>query len=165
MTRFWNKQDIPHKGWMLIDCIDTKVADNICDMCDKENIRYVHKMYHPEEPEYLNVGCICAGHMTSPYVAEEAERKTRNKTMHKKKWMTDGWNIKPIDNNTNNNNTYQYKSIRKSPCKGPWGVYELSDGWHYNVVYSHSIESFATKELALQELYKIYRQLYFKEKP
>jgi hypothetical protein len=157
MTNFWNKQDIPHKGWILLGCHDTESATNRCDMCDKNDIRYLHQMYHPEMPEYLHVGCICAGHMTTPYQATEAERKTKRNTMHKKKWMNDGWNIKPIDDN----NDYQYKSVHNTP----WGVYELKDGWHYNVGYNHSTETFATKELALETLYKIYRKVYLKEKP
>jgi len=77
--------------------------------------------------------------------------------MSKKRFMNDNWDILPIDDTKN----YMYKSVHNTP----WGVYELSDGWYYNVGYTHSSESYATKELALETLYKIYRQVYLKRKP
>lgn len=156
MTRYWNKPDVPHKGWQLIDCIDTEEAINQCDMCDKENIRYIHKMYHPELPDYLWVGCVCAGHMTDAYTAEMAEKKTRSRTMKKQRWMRDGWNTLPIDDEK----VYTYKSVRNTP----WGVYELKNGWHYNVGNNHSHDHFDSKESALEHLYKIYQQVYLKKK-
>jgi hypothetical protein len=75
--------------------------------------------------------------------------------MTKKKWMTDNWNTLPIDSEK----VYTYKSVHNTP----WGVYELKDGWHYNVGYTHSHEAFANKELALENLYKVYVQVYLKK--
>ena len=155
MTRYWNKLNIPHKGWQLLECVDTLEPIHQCDMCDKENIRYTHKMYHPELPEYLWVGCVCAGHMTDDYTAKLAEKKTRNRTMHKNRWMRDGWNILPIDDDK----VYTYKSVHNTP----WGVYELKDGWHYNVGYTHSHESFIDQQSAMENLYKVYMQVYLKK--
>lgn len=155
MNRFWNKQNIPHKGWQLLECIDTETATNKCDMCDKEQIRYVHKMYHSEMPEYLYVGCVCAGHMTDAYTAQTMEKNTRKNTMRKNRWMKDNWNTLPIDSEK----FYYYKSIQSIP----WGVYELKDGWHYNIGTNHSYKAMATKQEALDFLYDVYKKVHLKK--
>ncbi len=69
--------------------------------------------------------------------------------------MNDNWNKLPIDDTKD----YYYKSVHNTP----WGVYELSDGWHYNVGYTHSHECFASLELAKENLYKVYMQVYLKK--
>ena len=37
-------------------------------MCEKQAIRFVHVMTHPDYPEALNCGCVCSGHMEEDLV-------------------------------------------------------------------------------------------------
>lgn len=74
----WNQPDVPHKGWLFVDVIDTETAESTCEMCGKEHIRYVHVMSHPDYAAHLNVGCICAEKMSNDYVnPKRRERKLR----------------------------------------------------------------------------------------
>jgi hypothetical protein len=75
----WNKIDIPHKGWIFLDVIDTEAAESTCEMCGNERIRYVHIMSHQDYLTPLNVGCVCAEKMSDDYVNPKLrEQKLRN---------------------------------------------------------------------------------------
>ncbi len=75
----WNQSDVPHKGWLFLDAIDTEAAESTCEMCGNEHIRYVHVMAHPDYAARLNVGCICAEKMSNDYVNPRLrERKLRS---------------------------------------------------------------------------------------
>jgi hypothetical protein len=80
-VNLWNQADIPHKGWIFLDVIDTETAEAICEMCGNERIRYVHMMAHADHSERLSVGCVCAEKMSDDYVnPRKRERELRNKT-------------------------------------------------------------------------------------
>lgn len=64
----WDQPDVPHKGWVFLDVIDTETAEETCEMCGNERIRYVHIVTHADYPAQLNVGCVCAEKMTDDYV-------------------------------------------------------------------------------------------------
>jgi hypothetical protein len=59
----WTTPGVPHSGWKCVDVEDTEEAEDKCEMCGNESIRYVHVMSHPDYPKRLQVGCVCAGHM------------------------------------------------------------------------------------------------------
>lgn len=93
MANLWNNPNIPHKGWTNIDVIDTERADNKCEMCNKEDIRYVHIMQHPQHHN-LSVGCICAEKMSDDYVTprsllERAQSRSSKYKQFLKNWQTD----------------------------------------------------------------------------
>lgn len=67
MTNLWDKEGIPHKGWVNIDVIDNEDIHGQCEMCGKEDIRYAHIMTHPKYHN-LSVGCVCAERMSEDYV-------------------------------------------------------------------------------------------------
>ena len=51
-----------------------------CQMCGKQQIRYVHHMRHPLYPRTLNVGCVCAGWMEgNPEAAVDREKMLQAK--------------------------------------------------------------------------------------
>jgi hypothetical protein len=59
----WSEPGVPHKGWECIGVEDAKEDGGdmeTCGMCLTAEIRYIHRMQHPEFPEILEVGCICA---------------------------------------------------------------------------------------------------------
>ena len=79
----WNKPGLPHKGWTCVDVID--LAEGIdetesipyeqCEMCGNEKIRYAHVMSHPDYPDEIYVGCVCAEKMTGDYVVIQQIKK------------------------------------------------------------------------------------------
>ena len=92
----WSKEGLPHKGWQCLDVIDlaenTETGDSIpyeqCEMCGNEKIRYAHVMIHPEYPDEIHVGCICAEKMTDDYdTPRKRETAVRNRTIRKKKFQ------------------------------------------------------------------------------
>lgn len=81
----WNKPGIPHKGWTLeyVETLDE--AEFVCEMCDQEDIRYVHHLNHPEYGG-ISVGCVCACAMTGDSVGpKKAERRARNAAAREKR--------------------------------------------------------------------------------
>lgn len=74
----------PHKGWTEVGVTDMgEDGDDdrkTCAACGKESIRYVHHLHHAEAGLNLDVGCICACHLTGDYAGPKAaERAARNR--------------------------------------------------------------------------------------
>lgn len=96
----WKQQGIPHKGWQLLDVIDARYDGHkasetnyeICMMCGREKIRFVHIVKHSDMNEEFRVGCNCAEKMTEDYTnPEKRERELRNRANRIKKWSTTDW--------------------------------------------------------------------------
>ena len=68
----WGRPGVPHKGWVCVAVDDLGHPDHVCQMCQKELVRYVHTMAHPDYPDRLDVGCVCAAHMCEGYDAKRA---------------------------------------------------------------------------------------------
>jgi hypothetical protein len=78
-VNLWNQPDVPHKNWQFVNVIDTGTAEETCEMCGNERIRYVHSMTHSNWSGPLRVGCVCAEKMTDDYVnPRKRERVLRN---------------------------------------------------------------------------------------
>lgn len=78
-VNLWDQPNVPHKGWIFLDVIDTETAEATCEMCGNERIRYVHIMTHADHPGRLGVGCVCAEKMSDDYVNPRLrERELRN---------------------------------------------------------------------------------------
>jgi hypothetical protein len=71
----WSEPGVPHLGWECVGVDDLGNVADECEMCGTA-IRYVHQMRHPNFPEELGVGCICAGHMEGDYHASRAREAT-----------------------------------------------------------------------------------------
>jgi hypothetical protein len=90
----WSQPGVPHKGWMCVGIEDLEEPSAICGMCESIEIRYVHFMEHPNYPDTLGVGCICAEHMEQDYVGPRLRenalrsRAQRRKTWEKRDWKT-----------------------------------------------------------------------------
>ena len=96
----WDMSGVPHKGWIFVDCIDVKedTEDNdeveyeTCEMCHNERIRYVHILRHPDYPEMIRVGCVCAEKLTNNYVApRNIENALRNRASRRKYFLKQNW--------------------------------------------------------------------------
>ena len=84
----WNAEGVPHKGWKCIGvadlgeyaAADEEIEYAQCEMCGKESIRYVHSMKHPDYPDVLHVGCVCAENMSEDYeMPMMAENELKNR--------------------------------------------------------------------------------------
>lgn len=90
----WSEAGVPHKGWINVGLEDLGAERKICEMCRKTEIRYVHLMQHPQYPILLSVGCVCAGHLESDYIAAEIrERTLKSRDAKRKRWISLKWKI------------------------------------------------------------------------
>ncbi len=97
MVGRWDQKDIPHKGWSCVGMEDREMPDAHCEMCGKEDVRYVHFMQHPNYRETLEVGCVCAEKMEDECGREKSrarrrEAKLKNSADRRKRWpKLSGW--------------------------------------------------------------------------
>ena len=66
----WGRPDFPHFGWVA-ERIEYRPT--VCEMCERQHIRYVHVMRHPEVAGTLACGNVCASRMTGD--AEETNKR------------------------------------------------------------------------------------------
>lgn len=91
-TGKWAEPGVPHKGWRCVGIEDLGEPADVCEMCEVMTIRYVHAMEHPDYPEVLGCGCICAGHMEEDTVgARLREDSFKASRVRRKKWLTRRW--------------------------------------------------------------------------
>jgi hypothetical protein len=64
----WSKPGVPHRGWTC-EGVHREDFPQVCDMCESQEIYNVHTMTHPDYPETLEVGCVCAARMEGEYKA------------------------------------------------------------------------------------------------
>lgn len=89
----WTDPNVPNSGWVCTTIMDTGQVLELCAMCQKEHIRYVHTMYHPDTGMTLDVGCVCAGKMSGlPMEAKIREGHLKKMSSRRKNWLThSGW--------------------------------------------------------------------------
>lgn len=88
----WSTIGVPQRGWTCEGVEDLGAPDAICEMCETQEIRYVHTMSHPEYDEALSVGCVCAEKMENDYVRpRQRERALRNAASRRKRWLLRRW--------------------------------------------------------------------------
>lgn len=94
MSGLWAVAGVPHAGWTCIGVQDLGEPLAVCDMCGKEEIRYVHRMEHEDYPRTLAVGCVCAGHMERDMTAPRArERRMKNVAARRRRWLSRRWSV------------------------------------------------------------------------
>jgi hypothetical protein len=96
----WNQPGIPHKGWQCLDVVDVRDGEMIaiddapyesCEMCGKEQVRFVHVMTHPHYVGPLRVGGVCAGKMEDAYAASRREKAARSRSARRSRWLSRRW--------------------------------------------------------------------------
>jgi hypothetical protein len=124
LSGLWNKPGVPQRGWRCVDVTDLGEAIGTCQMCDREEIRFVHHMEHNAYPGTLGVGCVCAGKMSSDYVgARNREKKLKSKAGRKARWLARRWKIARSGNPYLNVDGYNIVVFRyaKGRNAGRWG--------------------------------------------
>lgn len=97
----WSQLDVPHKGWFCVDLEDTDDASTTCEMCESQEIRYVHHMKHDQYPSILKVGCVCAGNMEENLTeAMNRDNFLKSRSNKRKKWLDRNWRVSQKGNDT-----------------------------------------------------------------
>lgn len=120
MTGKWSKPNVPHRGWSCISVEDLGSLDEICEMCETQEIRYVHFMKHPDYESVLGVGCVCAERMEEDYAGpKRRESALRNAAGRKRRWLTRKWRISAKGNAYLNVDRINITIFQKR--NGSWG--------------------------------------------
>jgi hypothetical protein len=96
-TGLWKRPGVPQKGWTCVDTDDLRADDPeadlaICEMCEVQEIRYVHRMRHPDYAAELDVGCVCAEKMEDDYKGpRRREAPLRSRAARRSKWLKRKW--------------------------------------------------------------------------
>lgn len=125
----WSQPGLPHKGWVCVHVEDLGYPSSTCEMCETQEIRYVHYMQHPNYPGQLGCGCVCAGRMEEDSTqAEKREKTLQNAGARRKRWLTrarrvsakgnpffnsDGYNIAI----TNFGNGWKFRVVNREPTR------------------------------------------------
>ncbi len=76
----WVDEETQKREWKSVGFQDLGRGNyKICGMCERERIRFIHRLRHEKQTEELDVGCICAGYMEAANTAEDEEREIRRK--------------------------------------------------------------------------------------
>lgn len=116
----WSVSGVPHRGWSCIDIEDLGSPEAVCEMCERQDIRYVHAMQHPNYPETLHCGCICAGHMEEDVErARRREASMKNAARRRAAWPDrKAWRQSRQGNLVISDQGYHVT------------IFERADGWH-----------------------------------
>ena len=91
-TGKWRAPGVPHAGWECTGVEDLEDGRETCEMCETREIRFVHTMAHPDYPDELRCGCICAGYMEQDLVgARKREKSARLRGARRSHWLGRRW--------------------------------------------------------------------------
>jgi hypothetical protein len=142
MDGLWDQPGVPHKGWHCIGCTDLESAIGQCQMCGKEDIRYVHHMEHPNYSDTLDCGCVCAEKMEdNSFAPHKREQAMKNKAARRKRWLSRKWRISRNGNpylNVQSHNVVVF-CHKKGYSTGKWG---------YSIAGEYSKQSFSNSDEA-----------------
>ena len=117
----WSQAGVPHRGWTCVDVEDLEELAQFCEMCESAEIRYVHLMKHPDYPETLGVGCVCAERMEEDYVNPRLrEKKIRSRAHRRNTWPKRQWKVSSKGNSYLNTEGF---NLVVFPVSGPGGGY------------------------------------------
>lgn len=92
VVQLLKQKGLPTDGWYCEWWEDMGDADNKCELCGIERVRYVHHMFHPITHDRLSVGCYCAGGMENDLPAAiERERENVNRLKRKARFDGKQW--------------------------------------------------------------------------
>ena len=105
----WAQAGVPKRGWVCDGEEDLGSPSATCEMCETQEIRFVHYMVHSDYPDALACGCVCAGHMEEDYAAARAREKgMKNRARRRSSWPDRaGWHLSRAGNWTIKQDGYQ----------------------------------------------------------
>lgn len=122
-TGKWAQAGVPHRGWTCIGIEDLGEPSAICEMCETQEIRFVHYMTHPDCTAEIAAGCICAGRMEENYEgARNREAILRSAAGKKRRWLDRKWKVSRAGNPYINANGYNVVVFPTgTPTTPSWG--------------------------------------------
>ena len=115
----WSCPGVPHTGWQCVGVDDLDEPNVVCEMCETQKIRYVHRMEHPDYPESLSVGCYCAERMeTDRQGPRRREQALKNAANRRSRWLSRQWRVSGKGNAFLNTDGMNIVIFRKRP--GVW---------------------------------------------
>lgn len=148
----WDKKGLPHKGWAYLGSEDFEDDYQICEMCGKTNIRYIHYLKHEETEEPIKVGCECASKLCDEYVDfQQHERDLRNKFNRKKNYLKQCW-ITKVSSKGNRYLFLRYKGKSLYIMEGKYGKFGIAYPGSKSYDFSHNLHNV---EMAKQKIYEL----------
>jgi hypothetical protein len=118
----WNDPAVPHKGWTCMDIEDLEEPVGICEMCENQEVRYVHIMEHPDYPETIRARCDCAGAMEEDSKrACKREQTLKNSATRRGYWLQRTWRTSAKGNSYLNTDGFNIV------------IFKHSRGWTYRI--------------------------------
>lgn len=88
----WSEAGVPHRGWEVVECFKLEDREQLCEMCERQHVMFVHVMRHENYHDDLRVGCVCAGHMEEDMsAAHQREVQFRNRSKRRANWLNRKW--------------------------------------------------------------------------
>jgi hypothetical protein len=85
-------RDLPQTGWILLDVSDSYAAESICQNCNFPHVRYIHELKHKMSGKVIQVGCVCAEHLTQDFATPRLREKAlRSLAGRRLRWPTLNW--------------------------------------------------------------------------
>ena len=92
VVKLLTAKGLPKDGWYCDYWEDMGDADNRCELCGIERVRYVHHMQNVITNDHLAVGCYCAGGMENDLPAAiERERSNVNRLKRRARFRDKRW--------------------------------------------------------------------------
>jgi hypothetical protein len=90
------KRSLPDLGCRCVDVIDLGAdgpdyTPGICEKCGNDVLRFLHILEHPDWPDQMVVGCICAGRMCEGYDGNSREAELKNLAIRRSRWLKRNW--------------------------------------------------------------------------
>ncbi len=116
----WSSKGVPHRGWTCVGIEDAGAPAQMCEMCESQEIRYLHFMQHAGYSETLTVGCVCAGHMEGDLAAAlSRDRVMTSRSTKRKRWLTRRWRVSAKGNDWLASDGFRVTVYERGPR---WGV-------------------------------------------
>ncbi len=150
----WSQAGVPHKGWTCVDIEDLGAPGLVCEMCESQEVRYVHHMSHEDYPEQLRVGCVCAGHMEEDLTA--AKRRVtsmKSRAGKRNRWVSRRWKLSAKGNHWLEADGFRVTVYRK---QSGWGatIVEVAGSFE-----KHSQRFYATEHQAMLAAFDVISKL------
>jgi hypothetical protein len=86
---------LPESGWECVTVEDHGTADQQCEMCGQEHVRFIHIMTHAEGTLTARMGKVCAAkYGDSATLPGLREKKLKNRAMRRGNWLKRTWDLR-----------------------------------------------------------------------
>lgn len=132
---------------------DDPEADlEICEMCNKEGIRYVHIMTHPEYGDEVNAGQVCAQNMENDYANPlQRERDLLNRSNRKITFMRKEWRL-----NDNGNYVLRFKGKNITIIPSKYNSRQYGVAYNNQFIWDYKGKKIPDIETAKRAAFEIY---------